>query len=100
MIRHVVCWTFHETADGRSRADNIAEAARRLAGLRARIPVLRSLEVGVHIGAAAEAFDLALLCSFDSLADLEIYQRHPAHQEVVAFLRQVRDRRVVVDFEI
>jgi hypothetical protein len=100
MIRHVVMWTFKDSADGRGRGENVVEAARRLSAMAGRIPGLLDLEVGPNVVAGKEAWDLALAARFPSAAELEVYQRHPVHLEVVDFIRKVRDQRAVVDLEI
>jgi len=41
-----------------------------------------------------------LVADFDSVADLEAYQVHPAHEEVVAYVRSVAAARAAVDIEI
>ncbi len=42
---------------------------------------------------------LAVMARFDSIADLEAYQRHPAYVEVVKYLQGVRQSVVTVDYE-
>jgi hypothetical protein len=47
----------------------------------------------------ARAYDIALITRFASLADMELYQVHPIHQEVLAHMRAVMEASVAVDFE-
>jgi hypothetical protein len=98
MVKHIVLWTFKETANGRGKIDNIEMAREILEGLKGRIPQVRSLEVGVNFNATDGAWDLALCSEFATREDLEAYQNHPAHFEAVDFLRVVRDQRAVVDY--
>jgi hypothetical protein len=55
--------------------------------------------VGADVIRSPRSYDVALVATFDSLPDLEAYQLHPAHQEVVRFLDTVRESTVAVDFE-
>ncbi|HNT27479.1 MAG TPA: Dabb family protein [bacterium] len=92
MIRHVVMWKLLDAAD----APRAKEA---LLALRGKIPLVRSLEVGVDVLRTERSYDLCLIATFDSLADLAAYTDHPAHREVVAFMQKIREKAVAVDFE-
>ncbi|MGL5620586.1 MAG: Dabb family protein [Tannerellaceae bacterium] len=46
-----------------------------------------------------ETFDLALVTEFDSLADLDIYAKHPDHVAVAKIIGAVKADRSCVDFE-
>ena len=100
MIRHIVLWRFAEEAGGKARDENLSEAQARLQALPRMIPELRELEIHRGLILGDRSFDLALLSSFDSRQALRAYQDHPAHQEVVAFLRTVETERAVIDFEV
>ena len=100
MIRHIVLWKFQESAGGADRDSNLATASRLLKELPGRIPSIRSFEVGVDTGHGPQAYDLALNSTFDSEEGLHAYIEHPAHRQVVVFLRAVQSGRVVADYEI
>jgi hypothetical protein len=94
MITHIVLFKLLEVTPEK------AEAARQvLAGMAGRIPELRHLEVGVNIVHSERSYDLALLARFASLEDLQAYQVHPLHVEVVKYLQGVRQAAIVVDYE-
>ena len=99
MIKHIVLWSFRPQAEGRSKQENIELAREKLLGLRKSIPGVRSLEVGININTSQDAFDLALYSEFENEKDLDTYQKHPEHLKAVDFLRKVRDRRVVADYQ-
>ncbi len=94
MIVHVVLFKLKDGSP-----ESVAATVKVLEGLRGRIPVLRELEVGADVLRTDRSFDLALTASFDSLEDLQAYQVHPAHQEVVAYIAGVRESVVAVDYE-
>ena len=100
MIRHIVVWKFLDQADGRTRLENLELARKALLELPSRIPGILAWEVGLNAVEAPEAFDLALVSLFEDREALAIYQNHPEHQRVVAFLRNVRLHRAVVDCEV
>lgn len=43
--------------------------------------------------------DIVLCSEFDSREDLNTYSAHPAHQEVVAFIRSITSEARVMDYE-
>ena len=99
MIKHIVLWSFRPQAEGRSKQENIELAREKLQGLKKSIPEVRSLEAGININTGQDAFDLALYSEFENEKDLDAYQKHPEHLKAVDFLRKVRDRRVVADYQ-
>ncbi len=94
MITHVVLFKLAKTD-----AASIAAAKTALARLQGQIPFLRHLEIGANIVHTERSYDLALVAKFDSLEDLQSYQNHPAHVEVLKYLQGIRLSTVVVDYE-
>ena len=93
MIKHVVMWKF--------QPDTEAEQERFLTGLKGlygTIPQIRQQEVGRNI--APGNYDAALICTFDSMEDLNTYKTDPRHVEVAAICAAIRVDRVAVDFEV
>ena len=100
MIRHIVLWTLKEHAEGSSREENLKKVKSELESLKNKIPVIQSMHVGINFDTSSDAFDIILNADFNNKEDLKIYQEHPEHLKVVQFLRKVRDKRVVADYEI
>lgn len=94
MITHIV---FFKLKD-RSPA-NINRTYEVLAGMEGRIPQVLSMEVGKDVLHSERSFDLALTVKLQSLQDLEAYQVHPVHKEVIDFIATVKDVTVAVDYE-
>lgn len=92
-LTHVVLFKLNDRSP-----DNVQRAAAVLRSLEGTISVLRHIEVGVNVVPSARAFDIALITRFDSLADMETYQIHPRHQEVLAFMREQTDSAAAVDY--
>ncbi|WP_217182881.1 Dabb family protein [Streptomyces sp. AC495_CC817] len=99
MIRHVVSWKL-AAEDASVRAEQAAEVARRLNALDGVVPQLRAISAGANAAYPDANWDIALVADVDSIDDLEAYQVHPAHEEVVAYVRSVVASRVAVDFEV
>jgi hypothetical protein len=98
MIRHIVLWKLKENAECGDRAHNAQKMKAELEALKTKIPQIRQLEVGLNCIASDAAYDVALYSSFDSVADLDLYQKHPEHVKVADFVAKVRENRVVVDY--
>lgn len=99
MIRHVVTWKL-AAEDAGARAEQAAEVARRLNALHGVVPQLRSISAGANTAYPDTNWDVTLVADFDSVAALEEYQVHPAHEAVVAYVRSVVASRAAVDFEV
>lgn len=82
-----------------ANAETVAEAKKVLASLEGKIPQMRNFEVGANMMDSYRSYDLALIARFDSMEDLQAYQRHPAYVEVVKFLQGVRQSVITVDYE-
>lgn len=98
-VRHVVSWKL-AAEDAAERADQAAEVARRLNALDGVVPQLLSISAGANMAYPDTNWDVTLVADFDSIDALEEYQVHPAHEEVVAYVRSVVSSRVAVDFEV
>jgi Stress responsive A/B Barrel Domain len=94
MITHIALFKLVHT-----NPETVEEAKKVLAGLAGKIPQFRHFEVGANIFESYRSYDLALMARFDSVEDLEAYQRHPAYVEVVKYLQGVRQAVVTVDYE-
>ena len=94
MITHLVLMKFKP--ENKERI--VAEAIARLYAMIGRVPSLRSLEAGKHVGTPDRAFDLGLVTKFDDLAGLAAYATDPLHVEVKQWLGLHLETSVVVDF--
>lgn len=94
MITHIVFFKLKDRSP-----ENIQRTYEVLAGMEGKIPQLRSLEVGIDVVRSERSFDLALTAKFDSLEDLQAYNDHPVHQEVIEYIAKVKDVSLAVDYE-
>ena len=93
MIRHTVLMRFTDPADA-------AEAKERLDGLLGAVPALLSLQVDLDVVRTEASYDLALASTHEDLDGLKAYAEHPAHLEVLGWLRPRLAARAVVDAEL
>lgn len=96
MIVHIVMFSFKDE----NKKENLAKAKEVLEALVDKIPSLNSMEVGLDFMQSERSSDLVLTSKFDTKEDLSTYATHPAHLEVVSFIKDVTDGAKVVDYEI
>ncbi|MCC6503282.1 MAG: Dabb family protein [Deltaproteobacteria bacterium] len=94
MITHVVLFKLKD-----SSPESIYKAEQVLRSLEGRVPVIRSIEVGVDVLRSQRSYDICLTVKFDTLEDLEAYQSHPEHVLVADYIGSVRESVAVVDYE-
>ncbi|GGF05147.1 Dabb family protein [Mycetocola zhadangensis] len=96
MIRHVAVFRFvpEFTVDQREHWMSLLRA------LPAQIPSLKRMSVGVDVLGGEHAHELAIVADFDDLDGLALYNRHPAHAEVLRISAPVKVSLATVDFEI
>lgn len=91
MVKHIVMYKLKD----KSCAD---EMVARFLSMRGKIDVLKSLYAGKDEIKSARAYDVALVCEFDSLEDLEVYACHPVHLPVKEYVHSVIEKAHSVDF--
>lgn len=95
MIVHIVMFTFKEE----KRTENLEKTKGILEALVEKIEPLKSMEVGIDFNGSERAMDLSLISTFDTKEGLKEYAVHPAHLEVVSFIKEVTTLSKVVDYE-
>lgn len=97
MVKHIVSFKLSGSAEEhRSVAKKFAEA---LLALPAQIDVLESMEVGINEN-PAEDWDVVLTAVVPTMADVEVYARHPAHVAAASLLAGHKEARACVDYEV
>ena len=100
MIRHVVMWKFKESAEGKTKEQNMEWVKESLYALLPMIPEIKRMEIGFDVNHTDASMDLMLLTEFESLDTLSTYAVHPEHLKVSTYVRRVVESRVVLDCEI
>lgn len=95
MVKHIVTFKLSGTAEKRAAvARRFAEALRALPG---QIPCLKSMEVGINEN-PAEEWDLVLTAIVPTMADVEVYAKHPAHVAAASIIAGHKGGRACVDY--
>lgn len=99
MIKHIVFFRLVESADGKTKSE-IAEIIKTgLENLKLFIPEILKIEVGINVPNAPKAdYDIALYSEFESFETLDMYQEHPEHKRVAAYIGTVKTSRAAVDY--
>ncbi len=95
MIVHIVMFAFKEE----NKAAHLLQTKAMLEALVEKIEPLQTMEVGIDCNGSERAMDLSLYATFDSLDGLQTYATHPAHLDVVDFIKKVTLSSKVVDYE-
>lgn len=93
MIKHIVLTKFENPDE----AAPVAMA--KLKSLAGVIPEIVSLEVGRDVLHSERSYDIGLVVTFASMADLAVYADHPAHVAVKEYIHAHRTGSVTVDYE-
>lgn len=97
MVKHIVMFKLKGTSEERLTAAKAFRDA--LLRLPEQIDVLQSIEVGINEN-PAETWDVVLTAVVPTMADVDIYARHPAHVAAASLLSSVKEQRACVDYEI
>lgn len=100
MIKHIVLWTLKPVSFGRSAQENVLEIKSRLESLGGKMPGLTHIEVGIDFSRTDASADVAVYCEFVDRAALDAYQVHPDHVAIAGFIGEVRETRIVIDYEV
>lgn len=95
MINHIVSFRLKGSPEERLQAARRFRDA--LLALPGQIDVLDSMQVGINEN-PAEEWDLVLIARVPTLADVDVYARHPAHVAAAALIADCKDARACVDF--
>ncbi|MEF9923285.1 MAG: Dabb family protein [Muribaculaceae bacterium] len=97
MIKHIVTFKLSGTnAERKEIATNFRTA---LLALPAKIDVLKGIEVGINEN-SNEEWDVVLTAIVETMNDVDIYAKHPAHVAAAALLKGHKEARACVDYEI
>ena len=97
MVKHIVSFKLTGTPEERNEVALKFKAA--LEALPEQIEVLRSMEVGINEN-PNETWDVVLTAVVDTMADVEVYAKHPAHVAAASLLAGHKDSRACVDYEV
>lgn len=97
MVKHIV--TFKFSGSDAERLEVAKKFKLALDALPEQIDVLQSMEVGINEN-PAESWDLVLTAVVETMAEVDIYAKHPAHVAAAAIIKDNKDSRACVDYVI
>lgn len=96
MVKHIVSFKLQGSPEARLDAARRFKSA--LLALPEQIEVLRSMEVGINEN-PNEDWDVVLTAVVPTMADVDVYAKHPAHVAAAAIIGPVKAARACVDYE-
>lgn len=100
MIKHIVMFKLSEDAEGKTRKENLDIALDMLKNFKELIPIIKDFKAVSNAPNAPDSnYDLALICDFENIEDLNAYQTHPEHLKFGKFITKVRESRACIDYE-
>lgn len=97
MVKHIVTFKLSGTTEERRQVAENFKAA--LLALPKQIEVLQSMEVGINEN-PNEEWDVVLTAIVPTMADVDIYAKHPAHVEAASLLAGHKESRACVDYVV
>lgn len=96
MIKHCLCVKLKNNSE--SEKQKVKEL---FLSMKGKVPQVKDIEVGVDFLGSERSYDVILIVTMDSAAELEAYQLDEYHcQTVKTYIAQVREAAVAVDFEV
>ena len=96
MVKHIVTFKLNGTQEERRQVAESFKAA--LMTLPEKIEVLHSIEVGINEN-PTEDWDVVLTAIVDTMDDVAVYAKHPAHVAAASLLAGHKESRACVDYE-
>ena len=94
MVKHIVFFKLRDNS-----LSHCQEVQTKLLGMKKNIEVLEHIEVGINFADEERAYDLALLTDFKDEESLAIYAKHPFHQDIIVYMKQIAISSKVVDYK-
>ena len=98
MLKHIVFIKLSAAYNESEKHGIINEIILQLNDLPNHIDEILDLETGLNVSSRPSAFDLSLSVTFTSEKELNIYQVHPKHKEVLKYLSSLELSTAVVDY--
>lgn len=95
MVKHIVMFRLNGTPEERRKI--AGEFKNALMALPAKIDVLRSMEVGLNDN-PSEQWDVVLTAVVDTMADVDVYAKHPDHVAAASIVGPHKAERACVDY--
>jgi 2-iminoacetate synthase ThiH len=101
MIVHISMGKYKDFADGHTKEENIQRVKELTEALADKVPYVNKVEVGVNLlHHGPNDLDAVAYSEYDDLEAAQKTVAHPAHDELVALLKQVVEVSYSVTYEV
>lgn len=97
MVEHIVLIKFSPETTKEQKEELI----RRTLQLKNLIPGIMDIQQGFNFSNRSQGYEMGLTVRFEDKASLDNYGPHPAHQKIVAYLKEIgMEDSIIVDFQL
>lgn len=97
MVEHIVLIKFSPETTKEQKEELI----RRTLQLKTMIPGIMDIQQGFNFSNRSQGYEIGLTVRFEDKASLDNYGPHPAHQEIVNYLKEIgMEDSIIVDFQL
>lgn len=97
MIEHIVLIKSAPETTGAQKQELIDRTLK----LKDEIPGIIDIQQGLNFSTRNQGYDMGLTVRFEDRQALERYLPHPAHQAIIAYLKEIGvEDTIIVDFDI
>lgn len=100
MIVHISMAKYKDFAGGCSKEENMRRGKELTEGLKAQIPTLRHIEVGINVLHGPNDYDVVSYSEYDDMKAVQATVASPAHDALLAFLHEVTEISHTVTYEV
>lgn len=93
MVKHIVMYKLKEATE-----QNAIALQQKFLSMKGKIDVLKDIESGIDVLHSDRSFDVVLICTFDTMQDMEVYRTHEVHLPVMAYVKSVVESSKSVDY--
>lgn len=99
MVKHIVLFKLKENLSQEEKQSIMNAFKTAIEALPATIGYIRKIHVGLNVN-TNEKWDICLDSEFDSLEDVMKYSIHPAHVKAASLIKEAKQDRACVDYEL
>lgn len=97
MVEHIVLIKFAPETTKEQKEELI----RRTLQLKNLIPGIMDIQQGFNFSNRSQGYEIGLTVRFEDKTSLDNYGPHPAHQKIVAYLKEIgMEDSIIVDFQL
>jgi hypothetical protein len=99
MIKHIVLFKLKDNLSEEEKLEITDNFRNAIEALPSVIPSIRAISVRPNLN-PVESWDICLDSAFDTLEDVDAYSINPAHVAAASILKNVKQDRACVDYEV